>query len=278
MEKEEFLKKIEVELKISKNSPYTIRNYIYVNKELINFSNKSPEKIGEDDVKSYLAEKLSDKASSSVILALAAIRFAYSSILKHDPTTNIKRPKKGRKIPAVLTKKEVIKLINSTATKKSKLIAQLLYAAGMRVSEIINLKIKDLHFEEKIGYIKNAKGKKDRLFNVPENLFNELKDLVDKQKNNRCEYLFANKKKQKLSPQNIQKIIRQSAKRAGISKKVSPHTLRHSFATHLLENSVDIRLIQVLLGHQDLSTTQLYAHVSSEQIKKIKSPLDDLIS
>ena len=109
------------------------------------------------------------------------------------------------------------------------------------------------------------------------NLFDELKELVFLQRKNKSEYLFSNNKRQKLTPQNIQKIVRNTTKKAGIIKKVSPHTLRHSFATHLLENKVDIRMIQELLGHADLSTTQIYTHISTEELKKIKSPLDNLM-
>ena len=276
MEKEEFLEKIRVELKISKNSPYTIRNYITVNSDLIDYSNKSPESIGEDDVKSFLAEKLSHRANSSVILALAAIRFSYTNIFKKDPTAGIKRPKKERKIPSVLTKEEILRLMDAASTDKSKLIISLLYAAGMRVSELINLKIKDLHFDEHIGFIKQAKGRKDRIFNIPKNLEKELKSLCEKQKENKHEYLFSNASGNKLSSQNMQKIVRIASRNAEINKKVSCHTLRHSFATHLLENGIDIRHIQALLGHSSISTTELYTHISRERLKNIKSPIDSL--
>jgi len=149
----------------------------------------------------------------------------------------------------------------------------LMYAAGMRVSEIVNLKIKDFDFEDNIGHIRQAKGKKDRIFNIPQTLFSKLKKQVASQKENNQEYLF-NGPKGRLSTRNLQKIVKVIAKKAEIKKDVHCHTLRHSFATHLLENGADIRMIQVLLGHASLSTTELYTHVSTEQIKKVKSPLD----
>ena len=151
-----------------------------------------------------------------------------------------------------------------------------MYACGMRVSEIINLKINDFDFEEKIGQIRQAKGKKDRIFNIPQFLLNDLKKQFKKQKEKNQEYLFTGPKG-RLSSRNIQKIVSNAAKRAGINKHVSCHTLRHSFATHLLENNVDIRKIQELLGHSNLSTTQIYTHVSQQELRKIKSPLDDLM-
>ncbi len=279
MEKEEFLKKLEIELKISKNSKYTLRNYLKANESLLKFTNKKPDQITEEDVKSYIAENLTDKAASSIILFLSAIRYAFLNIFHRDPTKNIKRPKKERKLPAVLTKQEVKELLNSLDSKKSKLMISLIYACGLRVSELINLKIDDLNFEEKIGYIKQAKGKKDRIFNIPKFLINDLKQQVQNQKKANHKYLFTNPSTGKpLSSRNIQQIVKKAAKKAKINKDVHPHTLRHSFATHLLEDKVDIRIIQELLGHSDLSTTQIYTHISQEQLKKIKSPIDNLMN
>ncbi|KKM05306.1 hypothetical protein LCGC14_1755470 [marine sediment metagenome] len=268
MRKEEFLDKLKIELKISKNSDYTIRNYLRANQELLDFCNKQPDKIEEDDVKAYMAENLSDKASSSIIVFLSSIRYAYSNILKNDITQGIRRPKRERKIPAVLTKEEVRNLFDAIPTKKSKLMLELIYACGFRVSELINLKISDLDFEEMIGYVRQAKGKKDRIFNIPKFLEKRLKKQSKIQQENKQEFLFTGPKG-KLTDRNLQKIVRVVAKKAGINKKVSPHTLRHSFATHLLENGVDIRKIQELLGHADLSTTQIYTHISTEELKKI---------
>ena len=275
MNKKEFLEKLKIELKISKNSGYTLRNYLRANQELLDFCNKQPEELTEDDVKAYMAEKTVDKSSSSIIVFLSSIRYAYSNILKNDITQGIKRPKRERKIPAVLTKEEVRKLFDTTPPKKSRLMLETIYACGFRVSELINLKIIDLNFDEMIGYVRQAKGKKDRIFNIPKFLEKRLEKQAKKQKENNEEFLFSGPKG-KLTDRNIQKIVRVVAKKAGVNKKVSPHTLRHSFATHLLENGVDIRKIQELLGHADLSTTQIYTHISTEELKKIPSPIDSL--
>ena len=276
MQKEEFLKKIETELKISKNSFYTIRNYLEANINLINFTKKEPQEINIDNVKSYLAENLSDRASTSIILFLSAIKYAYSNILNKDITAGIKRPKREKKIPVVLSKDEIRKLLDSAINKKSKLMLSLMYACGFRVSELINLKVRDMDFDEKIGHVRQAKGKKDRNFNIPNFLADDLKEQAELQKSQNQEYLFTGPNG-KLSSRNIQKIMQNVAKKAGIKKSVHPHTLRHSFATHLLESGIDIRMIQELLGHADLSTTQIYTHVSSEEMKKISSPLDNLM-
>lgn len=275
MNKEEFLRKLEIELKISKNSQYTRRNYMQYNQELLEFTKKDPDKLESDDVKEYMAEKRGDSSSSTIIVFLAAIKYAQTSILKRDITVDIKRPKKEKRIPTVLSKQEVKKLFETLDSEKSKLMAKMLYACGFRVSELVSLKINDLEFGEKTGRIKQGKGKKDRSFNIPEFLFEEIKLQSEAQSRIGKEYLFTGPNG-KLSSRNIQKIISGAAYRAGIQKEVHPHTLRHSFATHLLENGVDIRKIQELLGHSDLSTTQIYTHISTEELKKIKSPIDSL--
>ncbi len=275
MNREEFLKKVEVELKISKNSEYTIRNYTKANENLLDFIKKDPEQINEDDVKLYISDNLSHRAATSIILFLAAVKFAYSNILKQDITRGIKRPKREMKMPTVLTKDEIKKLIRTIDNKKSQLMVSLMYATGMRVSEIVNLELPNLDFEDRIGHIRQGKGRKDRIFNIPQALYKKLKKQARKQKEARQKYLFTGPKG-KLSSRNMQKIVNNAAKNAKIKKDVHCHTLRHSFATHLLENNVDIRKIQELLGHADLSTTQIYTHISTEELKKIKSPIDNL--
>ena len=276
MNASDFLKKLETELKISQNSAYTIRNYIDSNRAMIDFAKKEPEQIAEDDVKSFMAEKLSGKASSSVILFLSALKYAYSNILKKDITAGIKRPKKEKRIPNVLTKEEVKKLLDACKNRKSRLMLSLLYAAGFRVSELVSLKHSDLSFDEKTGHIRQAKGKKDRIFNIPNFLMDALKEQAEMQKQSGQEFLFSGARG-RLTERNIQKIVKNAAKKAGIQKDVHPHTLRHSFATHLLESGTDIRYIQALLGHSSISTTEIYTHVSSEALKKIASPIDVLM-
>jgi integrase/recombinase XerD len=277
MNKEDFLKKLEIELKIAKNSKYTQRNYLVANKKFLSFINKEPDKIDEDDVKEFIAEKYSENSSSSIIVFLSALRFSFTAILKKDITVGIKRPKKEKRFPAVLTKEEIKLLLDNLPNKKSRLMVSLIYACGMRVSELTSLKIVDLDFEERTGHLRQAKGKKDRLFNIPDFLFDDLKSLKEHQEQTKQEYLFSNPTTgERMSTRNLQKIVAKAVQRAGIKKSVHPHTLRHSFATHLLENNVDIRKIQELLGHADLSTTQIYTHISSEELKKIKSPIDML--
>jgi len=140
----------------------------------------------------------------------------------------------------------------------------------------VNLKTTDFDFDDKIGYIRQAKGKKDRIFNIPDFLLNEIKEQIGQQNKIKQKYLFSGSK-EKLTSRNLQKIVSNYAKKARIKKQVHCHTLRHSFATHLLENSVDIRKIQELLGHSNLATTQIYTHISKEELKKIKSPIEEVM-
>ena len=272
LDKENFLRNLETEIKIAKLSPYTIRNYLDFNKQLFEHSNKQPEDIQQQDVKNFLADKMNDRASSSTIVFLASVKFAFSALLLKDPTAGIKRPKSEKKIPQVLTKEEVINLIASSSTSKSKLILQLLYSSGLRVSELVNLKKQDLDFNENTGWVRGGKGKKDRLFILSKKLSTKLKKYTDKHPD--WNYIFSENKP--LTTRNIQKIVAKAALKAHINKDVHPHTLRHSFATHLLDAGTDLRKIQTLLGHSSIATTQIYTHISNEQIKSIKNPLDEL--
>jgi len=267
----EEVEKLRTELKIRGFSPLTGRNYsFFVEKFLLRINKKAAE-VNEDDAKLYLSELFDTKSKNTIMLAAAALKFFYKEILKKD-FSGVKMPKKDSKLPEVLSKEEVKKLIDSADNRKSRLIISFLYSAGLRVSELVNMKIEDLNLSDGTGWVRRGKGAKDRLFKISENLTKELQEYLVEKKDNR--YIFS--KDEPLTTRNIQKIIKLTAKRAGLNKKITPHTLRHSFATHLLDNGVDIRMIQSLLGHSSLNTTQVYTHISSEQIKKVQNPFDNL--
>ena len=265
----EILDKLSNELKIRGFSPLTVRNYCFFVEKFLNRTGKKVEELNEDDVKEYIGELFDNKSKNTIMLALASLKFFYKEILKKE-FSQIKIPKKDKKLPEVLTKDEVKRLIESADNVKSRLIISLLYSSGLRVSELVNLKIDELDFDEKTGWVRKGKGSKDRIFTISNNLAEELKEYLNERKDNK--YIFS--KDKALSTRNIQKIIKGTRERANINKKVTPHTLRHSYATHLLEQGTDIRIIQAMLGHANLNTTQIYTHISSEQIKKIKNPLD----
>lgn len=268
---EEILNKLKLELKIRGFSPLTVRNYSFFVEKFLGKNNKNSTELNEDDAKAYLSEMFDTKSKNTIMLAAASLKFFYKEILKKE-FSQVKMPKKDRRLPEVLIKDEVKKLIDSTDNNKSRLIVSMLYSSGLRVSELVNLKVEDLNLQDGTGWVRKGKGGKDRLIIISSNLANELKAYLENKKDNI--YIFS--KEKALTTRNIQKIIKRTKERAGINKKVTPHTLRHSFATHLLEQGIDIRTIQAMLGHASLNTTQVYTHISSEQIKKVKNPLDML--
>ncbi len=264
------MKKLQTELKLRGFSERTIKTYTYQNQQFLNYIKKDTNDITTDDVKEYLAHLMSTNiANSSVALAKASLKFYYDEVLEKNIVT-FKTPKIARKLPEVLTQQEVKNLLQATTHTKSRIIIKLLYSSGIRLSECLNLQVKDLELGNRIGWVRGGKGNKDRMFILSNDVANELLHYVQ----NKSGYVFTGKNNQPLSARNIQKIVKAASKRAGITKNITPHKLRHSFATHLLEAGTDIRIIQELLGHSNLQTTQIYTKVSQEQLKKITSPLD----
>lgn len=264
------IEKLRTELKIRGFSPLTARNYSFFVDKFMQRTKKPADEVNEDDAKAYLADIFDSKSKNTVMLAAASLKFFFKEILGKE-LTNLKMPKKDSKLPEVLTKEEVKRMIDSADNQKSRLIISLLYSTGLRVSELVNLKVDDVNFADKSGWVRRGKGAKDRLFVLSDNLGKEIQEYLTGK-----EHKFLFSKDEPLTTRNIQKIIKGTKVRAGISKKVTPHTMRHSFATHLLEQGTDIRLIQTMLGHSSLSTTQVYTHVSGEQIKKVANPFDSL--
>lgn len=273
---DERFRKLTNEMKLRGFSPQTVKMYLFYNQKLVDHIKKEPVDITEDDIKDFLAYKLSDDSVSSATIALikAALKFFYTEILGKN-ISQIKTPKRSKKLPVVLSQTEVKNLIDMTENIKHRLIIELLYSTGLRLSECINLKYSDLDLNDGIGWVRMGKGSKDRIFIISEIFKKDLLDYKEKSCSDGKGYIFLVNGK-KMTCRGIQHAIKVSAARAGIEKPVHVHTLRHSFATHLLENGVDIRKIQTLLGHSNLQTTQIYTQVSSEEIKKIKSPLDML--
>lgn len=267
------LEKLKTEMTLRSFSPRTIEAYLFYNRKFLEFVKKDPDQVTTDDVKSYMAKMMERNASPrTIILVKAALKFFYDGVLKKN-IVYIKSPKVSKKLPVVLTKEEVKTLIRSIKNGTHMLVVSLLYSSGLRVSELVNLKVGDIELDERIGWVRSGKGRKDRMFILPNALIEDLKRHFSGKKD--TDYIFSGYK-ERMSARNVQKIVSSAAENAGLSKHVHVHTLRHSFATHLLEAGEGIRKIQELLGHADLSTTQIYTHVSKEELKKVKSPLDDL--
>lgn len=268
--------RLKQEMRIRNFSPKTIQAYFYYNKELLIFANKNAREIDKQDIRDYIDCLFNlGKTSSTVNLAINALKFYYESIMRRKffaSKIGIKRPKAEKRLPVVLSKEEVIMMINSLDNIKHKLIIQILFGSGLRVSEVVDLKINDIDFFRKIITIRHGKGAKDRMTIVSEQtLHNIEKYLLEYQP---LVYLFESYEPgHKLNIRSAQKVVAEAARLAGVNPEVSAHSLRHSFATHLLESGTDIRYIQELLGHVRLETTQIYTKVADNKLKNIKSPL-----
>ncbi len=187
----------------------------------------------------------------------------------------IKRPRKDKKLPVVLSKEEVAKIINSVDNVKHKAILMLVYSAGLRVGEVVRLKTEDIDSKRMLIHIKGAKGRKDRYTLLSEIALGILREYWRQYKPQK--WLFEGARKDRyITTRTVDKVMEHACTKADINKDVSVHTLRHSFATHLLEGGTDLRYIQELLGHQSSKTTEIYTHVSTQSLGKIKSPLDGL--
>jgi len=262
---------LKVELKLQGRSNHTVRNYTRYNLELLQFVNKRPSYIDESDVKRYFVHLLDRNVSNStILLARASIGFYYGQIMGKDVFGKLKPPKKSQKLPNVLTMEEVKKIIASSQDETSRIALKLLYSSGLRVSECVKLKWGDLDLEGKKGWVSSGKGGKSRRIILSKDLVEDLSNF----KQNKDFYVIGGETP--LTERTIQRKVKEAAKRAGINKKVYPHLLRHSFATHLLEQGVDIRVIQTLLGHSHLQTTQIYTHISDKLLEDVVSPLDNL--
>jgi integrase/recombinase XerD len=202
------------------------------------------------------------------------LRFFYETVLDKKIFTSIQPPKSEKKIPTVLSKDEVKKLLEVTKNSKHRLLIELLYASGLRVSEAVSIKTDDLDLDERMGMVKGGKGKKDRHIILSADLVQHIRDF-NNNKGDDNPYLFTSGDGH-ISIRQAQKIVSQAAHKAGIKRRIFCHALRSSFATHLLEAGTDIRVIQELLGHSNLATTERYTKVSTQQLKKVRSPLDAL--
>jgi len=267
-----YLEKTKTKLKLRGLSENTITSYTYFLKPFLEAID-NPEKVSLDEVESFSVSLIDKYSKKSRSLAISSLRFFFRRILdRPDIYVKLEVPKKEKKLPVVLSVDEVKALINAAEFKKTELMVKMLYSSGLRVSELVNLKVKDLDLNQHSGWVRAGKGSKDRLFQISEGLSKQILRWLSKNPNN--VYVFS--EREPMSKRNVQSIITRLAKKAGINKKVSPHTLRHSFATHLLENGANLLVIQQLLGHENVETTKIYTHISQEQLRGVKNPLDNL--
>ena len=240
--------------------------------------------VNKEVIVNYMqSEKNNNKANSSILRSVSSLRkffqyLAQEKIIEKDPMLLIDTPKKKQHLPQVLTKEEVEKLLHSPNTGqvlglRDRAMLELMYATGLRISEIINLKLEDLHLT--IGTLQTlGKGHKERIVPVGDEAIKWINRYLEEArpkllKQKRSNYLFLNFHGNNLTRQGVWKNLKAEVRKAGIQKNITPHTLRHSFATHILENGADLRIVQELLGHADISTTQIYTHLSNKQLADI---------
>lgn len=272
MQKDECLSEVLRELRLRYYSPKTIKNYLRCLREYFQVKQCNLQKLNEGHLKSFLLEKQDQGYSSQTInLYLNAIKFFYYQVLRSHQKINIRFAKRTKKLPVTLSHEEIQKIIFVIKNPKHRLLISLSYGAGLRVSEAVNLRVEDVNLNELTLHIKNAKGGRDRITLISHKLIPQLQaQMLEK---NPIDYLFDSQQGGRLTTRTLGKIFSNTLQKADIQKPATFHSLRHSFATHLLENGTDVRYVQELLGHQNIQTTQRYTQVTNPKLKKIKSPL-----
>ncbi|OQQ83939.1 site-specific tyrosine recombinase XerD [Ligilactobacillus salivarius] len=281
----DYLHYLKVERGLSEN---TINSYGIDLKLFLEYlrENEIPsfKQVNKEVIVNYMqSEKNNNKANSSILRSVSSLRkffqyLAQEKIIEKDPMLLIDTPKKKQHLPQVLTKEEVEKLLHSPNTGqvlglRDRAMLELMYATGLRISEIINLKLEDLHLT--MGTLQTlGKGHKERIVPVGDEAIKWVNRYLEEArpkllKQKRSNYLFLNFHGNNLTRQGVWKNLKAEVRKAGIQKNITPHTLRHSFATHILENGADLRIVQELLGHADISTTQIYTHLSNKQLADI---------
>ena len=278
MNKADLLNKAKAKLYIRNYSPRTIASYI---SSLNNFAEwliqEKVNQVTDKEVEKYLyhLKKNRNRSISGMKQTVASLKILFTDILKKEIPDSLNiRFRKEEKIPVVLLEEEVAAVIKVVNNLKHKVILMTIYSAGLRLSECLALTVADMDFDRKQIRIRQGKGKKERQTVLSRTLLSEMKDYLIKF----CPkiFLFEGQKGGRYSASSVQAIMKRAVKKSGIKKHATVHTLRHSFATHLLENGTDIRFIQELLGHKRLETTQIYTHISKIAFDRIKSPLDRL--
>ena len=266
--------RLEMELRSRKYSPRTISAYVHYNRAFCRSVQKRPEDADPDDVRGYLAGlDKTNLSASSLNLAISALKFFYHEVLKKDLLNEQRRPRHDKRLPLILSKPEVERILLQEQNPKHRLLLMMAYSSGLRVSEVVVLQRDSFDFERRMIFIRAGKGRKDRYTLLSDRAALFVKDY--------CKlygitaWLFPGQNElQHLSIRSAQNIFEKALHNAGISKAVSIHSLRHTFATHLLECGTDIHYIQKLLGHACIKTTERYVHVARRSLEKIQSPLD----
>ncbi len=277
----EFLREVRGNLLVGGFSEKTVRAYVGCLREFFKFCGKNLPKgfeffgenvaLDEAIVKEFLADKSTQNCAPKTLhVYLSAVKYFYREVLEKRVDLRIKFAKKPRKLPVVLEHQEVMDIIRTLANIKHRLMVSLAYGAGLRVSEVVNLKIRDLDFAELVVYVRGGKGAKDRVTIFPSGVMGDLGEYIKGRGGD--QFVFLSQRGGKLAVRTLQKMFANAVKRAGIRKEASFHSLRHSFATYLVQQNLNLRVIQELLGHQNIRTTQIYTHVSPKMFRHVAGP------
>jgi len=255
----------------------TIKTYVCCVNYFFRICKIDPKSVKKSDIENFIGIlRKWNKSDNTVNVYVNSLKFFYEKILHKRLTVNIAHTRVRKKLPDFLTRDEIKRLFRFINNASHRLMISFLYATGMRVNELVSLKVKDFEFDNNYGWVRDGKGGKDRLFIVSLKLKDELNLHIMNNGLKHNDWLFLGNNASHYSVSSIQSIIKKAAKNAGIKKNVHPHTLRHSFATHLIENGYAVTDVQPLLGHSSITTTMIYLHMASPQLLKVKSPFDTL--
>ena len=276
---EQTIREIEDQLKIKRYAPSTCKTYLSFLRKFFYFHNIEPEHLTELDVKPFIQLLMETGLSHSTQnQAINAIKFYFEKV-RMEPTSvyYFDRPRKQVDLPTILSKSEIKKILEGIINLKHKSMISLIYACGLRAGELVALELKDIDSDRMVIAIRKAKGNKDRIVPLSQKILELLRAYYREFRPK--QYLFQGEGERPLpySLSSLRKILKRAALRAGIKKNIRLHTLRHSYATHLLESGVSLRHIQLILGHNSSRTTEIYTHVSKTELCNIKSPIEDLL-
>lgn len=271
---------LEVMKKETRRRGYTHRTtvtYVQCMKQFLSFCPKDPKRVTTRDVQLYLDSLLDNGCGGSTLnVHIHALKFVFEQILRKRITIRIRCSRKPKRLPVFLTRREIVRLFDVVENERHKLALELLYSAGLRVGEVVCLRRRDFDFDRFIGWVRQGKGRRDRPFIIARCLALRLKAYVVASCSDPASYLF-NGRHGHMSTRTIQEIINRAAKKAKIDKRVHPHALRHSFATHLIEDGYDVAAVQPLLGHVNATTTLTYVHMARPTLISVRSPYDCMI-
>ena len=269
------------ELQRRNYSPNTIRPYLYAVEDFARYFGKSPDKLGQEHLRQYQLHLVNDcKLTMETIGGrISALRFFFVKVLRRPyREIDLVYPKRPERLPVILSEEEVARLIESACSSYHRVILMTLYGTGLRREELSRLKLTDVDSQRMVIHVRQGKGNKDRDVTLSPRLLEVLRAYWKwrKPKVYLFPSLYRNRPEQPITSKTIWYAVREAARRAGIKKKVSPHILRHSWATHLLERGADLKAIQVLLGHVDLESTTIYLHLSQRHLQAVNNPIDGL--